>query len=101
MVARIFRPARSAMQSGKAQMKEWLLLYEPETPKAVDPLMGYTSSSDMRSQIRLSFDTRELAVEYAERNGIPYRIEEPKDANRRKISYSDNFRYDRRQPWTH
>ncbi|KQT53204.1 ETC complex I subunit [Aureimonas sp. Leaf454] len=101
MVARIFRPARTAMQSGKAGTREWLLMYEPEEAKKVEPLMGYTSSGDMLAQIRLSFESREAAVEYAERNSIPYRVEEPKDPTRRKVSYTDNFRYDRRQPWTH
>jgi hypothetical protein len=73
MVARIYRPARTAMQSGKGRTREWLFLYEPEDPKTVEPLMGYTSSRDMRSQVRLSFATKELAIEYAERNGIPGR----------------------------
>jgi hypothetical protein len=101
MVARIYRPARTAMQSGKALTRAWLLVYEPETAKRVEPLMGYTSSSDMNTQIKLSFETRELAVEYAERNGIAYRVEEPQEANRRKISYSENFNWNRQQPWTH
>jgi hypothetical protein len=101
MTARIYSPARTAMQSGKANTGDWLLEYEPEKPRRIDPLMGYTSSGDMRSQIRLSFDTREEAVAYAERNGIAYRVEEPKEPKRRQISYSDNFRYDRKTPWTH
>ncbi|MEX6507499.1 ETC complex I subunit [Jiella sp. M17.18] len=102
MLARIYRPSRNAMQSGKAKSREWLLVYEPEEQKRVEPLMGYTSSGDMRSQVRLSFKTKEEAVEYAERNDIPYRIEEPHIAQGRpKIAYSDNFKYDRRQPWTH
>jgi hypothetical protein len=101
MVARIYRPARTAMQSGKAQTREWLLVYEPEVAKRIEPLMGYTSSSDMQSQIRLSFETRDLAIDYAERNQIPYRVEEAQEPTRRKMSYSENFRYDRRQPWTH
>jgi hypothetical protein len=63
--------------------------------------MGYTSSGDMKSQIKLFFDTREEAVAYATKNGIPYRLDEPKETTRRKVSYSDNFRYDRQQPWTH
>jgi hypothetical protein len=63
--------------------------------------MGYTTSSDMKSQVRLTFDTREEAVAYAQNNGIAYRVEEPKEARRRQISYSDNFRYDRKTPWTH
>ncbi|KXF77723.1 ETC complex I subunit [Paramesorhizobium deserti] len=101
MVARIYRPAKTAMQSGKAKTKSWLLEFEPETPRKVEPLMGYTSSGDMKSQIRLFFDTQEEAVAYAERNGIAYRLDEPKEAKRRKVSYSDNFKYDRQQPWTH
>jgi hypothetical protein len=101
MVARIYRPARTAMQSGKALTRDWLLVYEPEIAKRVEPLMGYTSSSDMNSQIKLSFETRELAIDYAERNAIPYRVEEPQEAKRRKISYSENFNWNRQQPWTH
>ena len=101
MVARIFRPARTAMQSGKAQTKEWRLSFEAEDGRRIEPLMGYTSSTDMRSQVVMSFETQAQAVEYAERNGIDYRVEEPKESSRRKVSYSDNFRYDRRQPWTH
>ncbi|MCB8836703.1 ETC complex I subunit [Aurantimonas sp. VKM B-3413] len=102
MLARIYRPSRTAMQSGKAKSREWLLVYEPEEKKRVEPLMGYTSSGDMRSQVRLSFKTKEEAIEYAERYDIPYRVEEPHVAKARaKIAYSDNFKYDRRQPWTH
>ncbi|MGN6146331.1 MAG: ETC complex I subunit [Mesorhizobium sp.] len=101
MSARIFSPAKTAMQSGKAKTGYWVLEFDPAQPRKIDPLMGYTSSGDMRSQIRLSFPTREEAVAYAEREKIPYRLEEPKEAMRRQISYSDNFRYDRRTPWTH
>ena len=101
MVARIFRPSRTAMQSGRAKTHLWLLEFEPETAKAVEPLMGYTSSSDMRSQVRLTFETQEQAVDYAERNDILYRVEEAHVAKRARVTYSDNFKYDRRQPWTH
>jgi hypothetical protein len=101
MVARIYRPSRNAMQSGKAKSREWLLVYEPAEPKRVEPLMGYTSSGDMRSQIKLSFETREQAIEYADRHGISYRVEEPNITKPVKLAYADNFRYDRRQPWTH
>ena len=101
MVARIFRPAKTAMQSGKAKSDNWTLEYEPESPRQVEPLMGYTSSADMKSQIRLTFASREEAIEYAERKSIAYRVIEPHDAKRRVLSYSDNFRFDRSQPWTH
>ena len=77
MAARIYKPARTAMQAGLAQTKEWVLEYEPEAPRGIEPLMGWTSSSDMRSQVKLTFDTREEAIAYAERNGIPYTVSEP------------------------
>ncbi|MGI6852705.1 ETC complex I subunit [Mesorhizobium sp. 1B3] len=101
MSARIFSPAKTAMQSGKGKTGYWVLEFDPETPRKIDPLMGYTSSSDMKSQIRLTFNSREEAVAYAEKHGISYRVEMPKEAKRRQISYAENFRYDRRTPWTH
>ncbi|MAW87702.1 MAG: ETC complex I subunit [Phyllobacteriaceae bacterium] len=101
MSARIFSPAKTAMQSGKAKTGRWILEFEPESPRKIDPLMGYTTSSDMKSQVRLSFETKEEAIAYAEKNGIAYSVREPKESKRRQISYSDNFRYDRKTPWTH
>jgi hypothetical protein len=101
MSARIYRPAKTAMQSGKAKTHDWLLEFEPEVPRSIDPVMGYTSSRDMKQQIRLSFETRELAMAYAEREGIAYRVEEPKEAKRVRVAYADNFKYDRKVPWTH
>ena len=89
------------MQSGTAKTGNWILEFEPEQRRKIDPLMGYTSSGDMKSQIRLVFATREEAVAYAEKNGIPYRVELPKEPKRRQISYAENFRYDRKTPWTH
>ena len=101
MSARIFKPARNAMQSGTAKTKEWLLEYEPETARKVEPLMGWTSSSDMKQQLRLRFDTAEEAVAYCERHSIPYAVQTPKEPSRRTISYSDNFAFTRQAPWTH
>jgi hypothetical protein len=101
MTARIYRPAKTAMSSGRANTRRWVLEYEPAEPKTIEPLMGYTSSGDMKSQIRLEFDTKEEAVAYAGRNGIAYRLFEPKEGVRPAIAYSDNFRRDRSQPWTH
>jgi hypothetical protein len=101
MAARIYSPARTAMQSGTAKPGYWVLEFEPEKPRKIDPLMGYTTSGDMKSQVRLKFATREEAVTYAERNGIAYRVDLPNESKRRQISYSDNFRYDRKVPWTH
>jgi ETC complex I subunit conserved region len=101
MAARIYKPARSAMQSGAGNTKLWLLEYEPEKPRAIEPVMGWTSSADMKSQIRLRFDTAEEAVAYAQKHGIAYRVEQPKAAARHGLSYSDNFKFSRTGQWTH
>ena len=101
MVARIYRPAKTAMSSGQAQTQRWTLEFEPERPKTIEPLMGYTSSDDMKSQIRLNFDSKEAAIAYAERNGIPYRLAEPKPRQPVRKAYADNFRFGRKGSWTH
>jgi hypothetical protein len=101
MTARIYRPAKTAMQSGHANTKDWVLDYEPEEPRVVESLMGWTSSGDMKSQVRLTFDSKEEAIAYAERRGIPYRVFEDKQAPRRGLSYADNFAFNRKDPWTH
>jgi hypothetical protein len=100
MTARIYLPAKSAMQSVRT-IDKWVLEYEPEQPQWIDPLMGWTGSGDMKSQVKLRFDTKEEAIAYAERNGIAYRLEEPKPAVRKIISYSDNFSPNRIVPWSH
>ncbi len=101
MTARIYRPARTAMQSGQAKAKEWVLDYEPEQPRNIEPLMGWTSSSDMKQEVHLHFDSKEEAVAFCEREGIPYQVFESKPPARQRISYSDNFAYPRREAWTH
>ncbi len=103
MFAKIYRPARSAMQSGLANSQDWLLEFAPEDRKALDPLMGWTGSSDMNRQVRLSFEMREAAVDYAERAGIAYRVSEPTPRGHvlRQNGYGDNFAHHRRAAWTH
>jgi hypothetical protein len=101
MTARIYKPARTAMQSGTAKTKEWMLDYEPEQPRAIDPLMGWTSSGDMKQQLRLLFDTKEEAMAYCERNGIAFEVFDSKPPQRARISYSDKFASGRRGAWTH
>ena len=101
MLARIYQPAKTAMQSGKARTKKWVLEYEPERPREIEPLMGWTASSDMRSQVSLDFDSSEEAVAYAQKHAIPYQVFEPHRLAPRSKSYSDNFRFDRKTPWTH
>lgn len=101
MSAKIYRPAKTAMQSGKAKTHRWVLEFDMERPRTIDPMMGYTSTADTQQQVRLSFESRELAEAYAQRKGIAYRVIEPKEATRKQVSYTDNFRFNRTQPWTH
>jgi len=101
MVARIYSPAKSPMQSGQARLGVWVLQFEPEQAKMIDPLMGYTSTTDMKGQIRLQFDSCEAAIAYARAAGLAYRVEHANQPKRRRVAYSDNFKSDRFQPWTH
>ena len=101
MSARIYSPAKTATQSGKGKTGAWLLEHDSTVARDVEPLMGYTSSSDMMSQVRLTFDSSEEAVVYATKHGIAYTLEQPHEPKRRRVSYSDNFKFDRKQPWTH
>lgn len=103
MRARIYKPARNAMQSGTARTRQWVLDFAPQSARSVDPLMGWTSSSDMDSQVRLRFDTKEEALEYAEAKGIDAQVIEPKTRkpNVRPGGYGENFATNRRGTWTH
>ena len=101
MIARIYRPAKTAMQSGKAKTRDWVLEFAPASARKADPLMGWTQSSDMNGQINLSFDSRDEAVAYAQANGIAFQVIEPKTPKRIIKTYADNFAPGRKQPWTH
>jgi hypothetical protein len=101
MVARIYQPAKTAMQSGFGNTKGWVLDFEPETPRRIEPLMGWTASSDMRQQLRLRFDSKEEAVAYCERHKLAYEVFGAPPLKRRAMSYADNFSFKRRDPWTH
>ena len=101
MSAKIYQPAKTAMQSGKSKTGSWILEFEAESARKVEPLMGYTSSTDMNSQVKLSFKTLEDAEGYARKNGIAYTVQKPQQAKRRPMAYSDNFSYNRSLPWTH
>jgi len=101
MPARIFKPAKTAMQSGTARTEEWVLQHEATAAREIDPLMGWTSTRDMGSQLRLSFATKEEAIAYAERNGIAYVLSEPQQRKPIRKSYGDNFKFGRVGSWTH
>lgn len=92
---KIYRPTKNAMQSGRANTKRWLLEYEPERAKVIDPLMGWTGSDDTRGQIKLRFDSKEDAIAYADRKGLAYRVDEPKERVIRPKSYAANYSPDR------
>ena len=103
MPARIYRPARTAMSSGTAKTKHWVLEYVAGEAREVDPLMGWTSSSDTQAQVRMRFSTKEAALDYARANGIDAVVQEPKPrkANIRPGGYGENFATNRRGAWTH
>jgi hypothetical protein len=101
MTARIYRPAPNAMQSGRGKSRQWVLVHEQASPRQIEPLMGYTSSSDTETQVRLAFDSLEAAESYAQRKGIPYTVQPAHESTPKRSSYPDNFRADRKTPWTH
>ena len=102
MLARIFRPSKTAMQSGKGKSDDWVLEFEPKDALRPDPLMGWTQTGDTESsQVVLSFDTKEEAVRYAEQHGIAFQLIDSKPAKRIIKAYADNFAFGRKFPWTH
>jgi ETC complex I subunit conserved region len=103
MRARIYQPAKTAMQSGVAKTRNWVLEYAPATSRTVDPLMGWTSSSDTQTQVKLRFDSREAAEAYAAAKGIEVEVQEPKARkhNVRAGGYGENFATNRKGAWTH
>ena len=101
MRARIYRPAKNAMQSGRAKMKDWVLEFAPASARRPDALMGWTQTTDTDGQVRLSFDTSDEAVAYAQKHGIAFQLTQPKDQKRIIKAYADNFAFGRKQPWTH
>lgn len=104
MRARIYRPAKTAMSSGMAKTRDWVLEFAPADARRIDPLMGWTSSDDTQSQVRLRFPTREAAEEYAAAKGIDAQVFEPKKRGFvvRPAGYGENFASNRRgSTWTH
>ena len=103
MRARIYKPAKTAMSSGTAKTKDWVLEFQPDSPRGIDPLMGWTSSGDMDSQVHLRFDSAEAAQDYARDHGIDAIVQQPKrrKPNIRPGGYGENFATKRRGAWTH
>ena len=103
MVARIFKSSKTAMQSGTGNADQWFLEFEQKDHKSIDPVMSWIGSSDTTSQIKLKFETKEEATQYAKKNNLLFFIDEgsEKKMNIRKNGYGDNFDYNRKRPWTH
>lgn len=103
MRARIYQPARTAMQSGTARTRHWVLEFAPAEKRGIDPLMGWTSSGDMDSQVRLTFESKDAALDYARERGIDAIVQEPRKRkpNIRPRGYGENFATDRKGAWTH
>ena len=88
--AKIYKPSKTAMQSGIKKFDKWIIEFITEKT-GINPLMGWESSSDTYSELNLEFKTKELAIEYAKKNNIDYELIEPKIRKINKKSYSDNF----------
>ena len=89
--ALIYRPTKTAMQSGRAKVKRWVLEFEPTEPRRAEPLMGWISSGDTKSQIKIMFPSKEEAIEFADREGLSYQVFEPKRRKIKAKNYADNF----------
>ncbi len=93
MNVRIYQPAKSTMQSGRAGLAEWVIEYEMQTPRRPEPLMGWTAADDTLNQVRLSFNTAEEAVNFARHKGWNFSISHAHERKVRPRNYVDNFRY--------
>lgn len=102
MTARIYRPSETAMQSGGASDK-WVLEYEPAEQRRIDPLTGWTGSGDTRSQVKLTFESKQAALTYAAKHGVAAQVIEPaaRKMTVRAQGYAGNFATSRRVPWSH
>lgn len=101
MVARIYSPAKNPLQSGRGKLGIWILEFAPQGIKTKDPLMGWTSSTDTKQQVRITFHSKDAAIEYATKNHIEFELEEAKPIKRVIRAYADNFSSDRKEPWSH
>ena len=93
MKVKIYKPARNTMQSGRSNSKKWVLEYETETARRPEPLMGWTSANDTLNQMRMSFDSKEAAIDFAKNEGWEYTVSEPHARKITPRNYIDNFKY--------
>lgn len=88
----IYKPVKSAMQSGRGREKRWVLEHQSAIDRKPDPLMGWWGSGNTEAQVRLTFDTLEEAVAYATRKGLDYVVQPEQRRTLKLQSYADNFR---------
>ena len=91
----IYRPVKSAMQSGRTNLDTWVIEFETGDARRLDPLMGWVGSGDMRGQVRLKFPSLDDAIAYARKLGLTCRVQEPKERRIKPKDYAANFPYDR------
>tara|TARA_Y100000590_G_scaffold173628_1_gene198572 strand:+ start:1105 stop:1410 length:306 start_codon:yes stop_codon:yes gene_type:complete len=101
MTIKIYIPSKTSMQSGRGKSKKWLAEYISDEEQVKDTLMGWNSSLDTKSQIKVFFDTKEQAVAWAKKSNFQYFIEEPKKRNIKPKNYASNFDINKKEPWTH
>ena len=92
MKAKIFKPAKTAMQSGRSKFNKWVLKFSDKKNQLKDTMMGWNGGSSTISQIELKFSSKEEAVNYAKKNGIDYEVLETKERKVINKSYADNFK---------
>ena len=100
-IAKIYKPSKTSMQSGRAKSKSWILEFVRKAPAIPDPLMGWQSSGDTQKQVKIEFPSKEAAMLYAEKQGILYDVIPPQPRKFNIKSYADNFSSDRKISWTH
>jgi len=101
MIIKIYKPSKTAMQSGLGKTKLWLAEYISETDGGKDSLMGWNSSLDTENQIKVFFETKNQAIEWAKNKNYQFFVQEPKVKVMKLKSYSSNFDYNKKEPWTH
>ena len=101
MTIKIYKPSKTAMQSGLGKTKKWLAEYISDIDSAKDSLMGWNSSLDTQSQIKIFFETKEQAIAWAKNSNYQFYVEEPKVKKIKPKSYASNFNINRKDPWTH
>ena len=101
MTIKIYKPSKTSMQSGFGKTKLWLAEYISDVDNVKDLLMGWDSSLDTKSQIKVYFDTKEQAIKWAKNNNYQYFVEDPKERKVKPKNYASNFDVNRKEPWTH